>query len=598
MVEDRDDSRGVGAPAGASRRLEACQSPVWDTALAMVALSDAGVRGRPSGAARAPPSGCSPRRSPRRGDWSVAQARARARRLGVRVRQRQLPRRRRHRRGRARAAARVDRPARAARRAIDGAIGRALRWVEGHAELRRRLGRVRRRQHARARARAAVPGLRRGDRRAERRRDRARRRDARRARARRHARGAAAACAGCSSTRSPTARGSGAGASTTSTAPALRCPALIAAGVEPSRARASAARSPGSSATRTRTAAGARTRAPTTTRSGSAAGPSTASQTAWALLALHAAGERSPALARGVAWLRRHPARRRRLGRAAVHRHRLPLRLLHQLPPLPADVPDHGARALPGSRDSRGGGGRPRRARRATGVMLDSRRADRRPRRRRGDGARADGELPRRQPPAAAPRRARTCSPLYGFARLVDELGDSTAPAGDRLAALDWLEGELDRAFAGRADAPAARAPGADAARVRPAARAVRAPDRGQPRRPARRAATRPGSSCAATARCRPTRSASSCSACSGSPRPARIALSDSICTALQLAEHCQDVAEDLAARAVYLPAEDLERFGCAESDLAARARERAAARGARLRGRRARAGCWPRARR
>jgi squalene-hopene/tetraprenyl-beta-curcumene cyclase len=32
-------------------------------------------------------------------------------------------------------------------------------------------------------------------------------------------------------------------------------------------------------------------------------GPSTASQTAWALLALHAAGERSQALARGVAWL-------------------------------------------------------------------------------------------------------------------------------------------------------------------------------------------------------------------------------------------------------------------------------------------------------
>jgi squalene-hopene/tetraprenyl-beta-curcumene cyclase len=43
MVEDRDDARGVGAPAGASRRLEACQSPVWDTALAMVALGDAGL---------------------------------------------------------------------------------------------------------------------------------------------------------------------------------------------------------------------------------------------------------------------------------------------------------------------------------------------------------------------------------------------------------------------------------------------------------------------------------------------------------------------------------------------------------------------------
>jgi squalene-hopene/tetraprenyl-beta-curcumene cyclase len=43
MVEDSDDSRGVGAPRGASRRLEACQSPVWDTALAAVALSDAGL---------------------------------------------------------------------------------------------------------------------------------------------------------------------------------------------------------------------------------------------------------------------------------------------------------------------------------------------------------------------------------------------------------------------------------------------------------------------------------------------------------------------------------------------------------------------------
>jgi squalene-hopene/tetraprenyl-beta-curcumene cyclase len=43
MVEDRDDMHGVGAPVGASRRLEACQSPVWDTALAIVALGDAGL---------------------------------------------------------------------------------------------------------------------------------------------------------------------------------------------------------------------------------------------------------------------------------------------------------------------------------------------------------------------------------------------------------------------------------------------------------------------------------------------------------------------------------------------------------------------------
>jgi squalene-hopene/tetraprenyl-beta-curcumene cyclase len=42
MVEDEHDSHGVGAPAGASRRMEACQSPVWDTAMALIALSDAG----------------------------------------------------------------------------------------------------------------------------------------------------------------------------------------------------------------------------------------------------------------------------------------------------------------------------------------------------------------------------------------------------------------------------------------------------------------------------------------------------------------------------------------------------------------------------
>ena len=49
-----------------------------------------------------------------------------------------------------------------------------------------------------------------------------------------------------------------------------------------------------------------------------------------------------------------------------------------------------------------------------------------------------------------------------------------------------------------------------------------------------------------------------------------RIALSDNICTALQLAEHWQDVAEDLGNGRIYLPGEDLERFGCTEADLAA----------------------------
>jgi squalene synthase HpnC len=55
-----------------------------------------------------------------------------------------------------------------------------------------------------------------------------------------------------------------------------------------------------------------------------------------------------------------------------------------------------------------------------------------------------------------------------------------------------------------------------------------------------------------------------------GMATSARIALSDSICTALQLTEHCQDVAEDYASGRVYLPAEDLARFGCATAELGA----------------------------
>ena len=50
---------------------------------------------------------------------------------------------------------------------------------------------------------------------------------------------------------------------------------------------------------------------------------------------------------------------------------------------------------------------------------------------------------------------------------------------------------------------------------------------------------------------------------------PARITASDSICTALQLVEHTQDVAEDLANGRIYLPREDMDRFGVTELDLA-----------------------------
>jgi squalene-hopene/tetraprenyl-beta-curcumene cyclase len=74
LVEDEDDSRGVGAPAGRSRRLEACQSPVWDTALAMVALSDAGLPGTHPAMVRGA-EWLLGEEVHGRGDWSVARPR-------------------------------------------------------------------------------------------------------------------------------------------------------------------------------------------------------------------------------------------------------------------------------------------------------------------------------------------------------------------------------------------------------------------------------------------------------------------------------------------------------------------------------------------
>jgi squalene synthase HpnC len=50
-----------------------------------------------------------------------------------------------------------------------------------------------------------------------------------------------------------------------------------------------------------------------------------------------------------------------------------------------------------------------------------------------------------------------------------------------------------------------------------------------------------------------------------------RAALSDNICTALQLANFWQDVARDFDIGRVYLPRDDCERFGYSEEDLARR---------------------------
>src|SRR5262249_60879989 len=55
-----------------------------------------------------------------------------------------------------------------------------------------------------------------------------------------------------------------------------------------------------------------------------------------------------------------------------------------------------------------------------------------------------------------------------------------------------------------------------------------------------------------------------------GAATPDRERLSDQVCTALQLAEHWQDVAEDLRAGRIYLPGKDLAGDGVTAADLAA----------------------------
>ena len=53
-----------------------------------------------------------------------------------------------------------------------------------------------------------------------------------------------------------------------------------------------------------------------------------------------------------------------------------------------------------------------------------------------------------------------------------------------------------------------------------------------------------------------------------GCATPERLQRSDEICTGLQIAEHLQDVAEDMRAGRVYLPAADMHSYGCTEQDL------------------------------
>jgi squalene synthase HpnC len=165
---------------------------------------------------------------------------------------------------------------------------------------------------------------------------------------------------------------------------------------------------------------------------------------------------------------------------------------------------------------------------------------------------------------------------FYGFARLVDQLGD--AYAGDRLAALDWIEAETVLALAD---------PGSEGLHplVARAAASVRVLQ-GDPATlidlPACLtdliAANRQDQSVRAYATVDELMGYCQLSAdpvgrfvlaAFAVSTPERQRWSDAICTGLQLAEHWQDIAEDARAGRIYLPADDLGRFGVSGQELA-----------------------------
>ncbi len=164
------------------------------------------------------------------------------------------------------------------------------------------------------------------------------------------------------------------------------------------------------------------------------------------------------------------------------------------------------------------------------------------------------------------PRRVRAhLLAVYGFARLVDNAGDEAQ--GDRLVLLDELETDLERVWGGRPHNPliARLQPTVDACglEIGPFRRLIEANRRDQV---VRRYPTFEDllSYCALSAN--PV--GELVLGIFGLATEDRLRLSEQVCTALQLTEHWQDVAEDYAVGRIYLPTEDLERFGVAEVDL------------------------------
>jgi squalene synthase HpnC len=173
------------------------------------------------------------------------------------------------------------------------------------------------------------------------------------------------------------------------------------------------------------------------------------------------------------------------------------------------------------------------------------------------------------------PRRFRQhLHAVYGFARTVDDLGDEST--GDRLANLDRFAADLNLIWTGGTPSTPVL--------VR-LATTVRACD--LPAEPFRRLveANRQDQRVHAYATFAGLKDYCTLSAdpvgrivlgVFGATTDARVAWSDDICTALQLVEHWQDVAEDRRAGRIYLPADDMARFGVTPADLDGRSTPRA----------------------
>jgi squalene synthase HpnC len=168
--------------------------------------------------------------------------------------------------------------------------------------------------------------------------------------------------------------------------------------------------------------------------------------------------------------------------------------------------------------------------------------------------------------PLVFPRRARQhLRAVYGFARLADDIGDE-AP-GDRLALLAWLDDEIERAWSGTPEHPTVRRVARTVRELRlspePFRQLVEANRRDQ-------LVHRYDSFGELLEYC--SLSASPVGRLVleilGVATAERLRWSDSVCAGLQVAEHLQDVSEDLARGRVYLPHEDMTRFGCGEHDL------------------------------